>query len=223
MKKLAVWLLVITAVATAASMAIGRYQPASSALKSFIRPGRLSTGHAYLAERCESCHVTNVGVTVAKCTYCHANDERLLGRQPSAFHAGIGECGTCHVEHQGASANPIRMDHLELARVGARTLARASRTDDASAATLKSLETWLRIRVPGQLDENSAAAALNCVGCHAIHIVLPTLRSWPVCETRIIAFARSCMNQWRTRCFRIRNRVGGQNLAERCGQNDEEL
>lgn len=167
LKKLIIWLVLIAAVAIGASVAVTRYQPAASALKTFIRPARLSTGHAYLADRCESCHVTNVGVTVAKCTGCHANDERLLGRQPSAFHASIGECSTCHVEHQGANANPIKMDHLELARVGARTLARASRTDAASAATLKSLETWLRIRIPGQLDENSAAAALNCMGCHA--------------------------------------------------------
>jgi hypothetical protein len=58
------------------------------------------------------------------------------------------------------------MDHMELARVGARTLARASRSDADSAATLKSLETWLRIRSPDQLDASSAREALNCAGCH---------------------------------------------------------
>ena len=62
---------------------------------------------------------------------------------------------------------PIAMDHVELAKVGARTLARASRTDAASAATLTSLETWLRIKVPRQLDASSAREALNCVGCHS--------------------------------------------------------
>jgi hypothetical protein len=167
MKQLIIWLLVIAAVATAASLAVAHYTPASSALKQFIRPGPLSPGHAYLADRCESCHETNVGVTAAKCTFCHANDERLLGRQPTAFHASIRECGTCHVEHQGANIRPVAMDHLELAKIGARTLARASGTDPASAATLKSLVTWLRIRIPGQLDESSAREALNCTGCHA--------------------------------------------------------
>jgi len=58
------------------------------------------------------------------------------------------------------------MDHVELARVGAQTLADASRSDAESAATLESLETWLRIRDPRQLDANTARASLNCAGCH---------------------------------------------------------
>ena len=167
MKKLLIWLALIAVVITASSLAVARFKPASSAFRKFVRPGRLSPGHAYLADRCESCHETNVGVTAAKCTGCHANDERLLGRQPTAFHASIGECRSCHVEHRGGNGNPIPMDHVELAKIGARTLARASRTDDASADTLKSLRTWLRIRIPGQLDESSAGEALNCIGCHA--------------------------------------------------------
>ena len=58
------------------------------------------------------------------------------------------------------------MDHVELARLGARTLQRASRTDADSAETLKSLETWLRVKSPGQFDESSAREALNCAACH---------------------------------------------------------
>jgi Doubled CXXCH motif (Paired_CXXCH_1) len=58
------------------------------------------------------------------------------------------------------------MDHVELARVGARTLARASPSDADSAATLKSLERWFRIRNPDQLDANFTREALNCAGCH---------------------------------------------------------
>ena len=90
MKKLVIWLFVIAAVATAASLTVARFVPASSALKRFVRPGPLSPGHAYLANQCESCHVTNVGVTAAKCTVCHANDERLLGRQPTSFTPASG-------------------------------------------------------------------------------------------------------------------------------------
>ena len=167
MKTLLLWLALTAAVITAAWFTVERFKPLSSAVQQFIRPGRLSPGHAYLANRCESCHETNVGVTDAKCTGCHANDERLPGRQPSAFHASIRECGACHVEHLNSSFRTIAMDHVELARIGARTLARASGADDASAATLKSLSTWLRIRIPGQLDESSTRVALNCVGCHA--------------------------------------------------------
>lgn len=167
MKALLLWLALIVAVVTAASLAVARYRPASKALQQFVSPGPLSQRHAYLADRCESCHETTVGVTAAKCTACHANEERLLGRQPTAFHASIAECSTCHVEHQNSNILPIPMDHMELAKIGARTLERAAGSDAASAATLKSLETWLRIRIPGQLDESSAREALNCAGCHS--------------------------------------------------------
>ena len=166
MKGLLLWLAFIAGVGAAASLSVAHFTPASSALKRFLSPGPLSSGHAYLANRCESCHQTNVGVTAAKCTACHANDERLLGRQPTAFHASIRDCRTCHVEHQGANIRPVAMDHVELARIGAQTLMRASGSDEASAATLKALKTWLRIRIPGQLDESSARLALNCAGCH---------------------------------------------------------
>ena len=163
------WLpwLALFAVVTASWIAVDHWRPAASALKQSLIPGPLSPPHAYLADRCSSCHEANVGVTAAKCTACHANDERLLGRQPTAFHASIRECRTCHVEHQGTNIRPVVMDHVELAKIGARTLVLASRTDDASAATLKSLKTWLRIRIPGQLDASSAREVLNCAGCHS--------------------------------------------------------
>lgn len=168
MKPFALWIALIVAVATAASLSVVHFKPASSALEQFVIPGPLSARHAYLSDRCTSCHESTVGVTVVKCTTCHANAERLLGRQPTAFHASIQECATCHIEHQSTNIRPIGMDHVELAKVGARTLARASLTEDAaSATTLTSLETWLRIRIPGQLDESSAREALNCTGCHS--------------------------------------------------------
>jgi len=166
MKRLALWLALIIAAGTAASLAVVHSKPVSSALQQFVRPGVLSPRHAYLGDRCASCHESITGVTVAKCTACHANAERLLGRQPTAFHASIQECAVCHIEHQPMNMRPLVMDHVALAKVGARTLARASQGDADSAATLKSLETWLRIGSPDQLDANTAREALNCAGCH---------------------------------------------------------
>ena len=58
------------------------------------------------------------------------------------------------------------MDHVELARVGARSLARAAANDEDSAATWRSLQTWLRIDAPAAFDDASARAALDCAGCH---------------------------------------------------------
>ncbi len=166
MKPLALWLALIVAVAAAASLALLHSGSTVSALQQFVRPGPLSPRHAYLGDRCAACHEPSVGVTVANCTACHANAERLLGRQPTAFHASIEECAACHVEHQSTSIRPSVMDHVELARVGARTLASASRSDAESAVTLESLQTWFRIRNPDQFDASSAREALNCAGCH---------------------------------------------------------
>lgn len=166
MRPLATWLALLVAIATAASLAVVHFKSASWALQVFVLPGPLSPRHAYLEDRCASCHEPGAGVTVAKCTACHANAERLLGRQPTAFHASIQECTPCHVEHEPTGLRPLVMDHVELAKVGVRTLARASRTDTDSAATLGSLETWLRIRSPDELDAGSAREALNCAGCH---------------------------------------------------------
>ena len=166
MKQLALWLVLSVALATAGWLSMVHFQQVSLAVKQFVRPGALSPRHAYLRDRCGSCHEATVGVTVAKCTACHANAERLLGRQPTAFHASIQECAACHIEHQGTNIRPPAMDHVEFAKVGARTLARASPWDADSATTLKSLETWLRIRCHDKLDESSAREALNCAGCH---------------------------------------------------------
>ena len=140
MKMLLFWVVLFAAVATAASLAVVHFKMASTALQQFVSPGPLSPRHAYLADKCASCHETNVGVTAVKCTVCHANAERLLGRQPSAFHASVRECGTCHVEHRGTNIRPVVMDHLELARIGGRILKRSPRGD---------------------------AEALNCAGCHS--------------------------------------------------------
>ena len=166
MKTLALWSALVVAIVLAASLAVVHFRTGSSAIKQFVSPGSLSPRHAYLGNRCESCHEPAGGVTVANCTACHANAERLLGRQPTAFHASVQECSACHVEHQQTSIRPLKMDHVEMAKVGARTLVRASRRDPDAAATLKSLDTWLRIRSPAQLDKSSARESLNCAGCH---------------------------------------------------------
>ncbi len=166
MKSFALWCVLIVAGITGGVFALTNVEPASAAAKKFVSPGPLSPRHAYLDNQCRACHEPAVGVTVAKCTACHANAELLLGRQPTAFHASVQECSACHVEHQTANVRPIVMDHVALATIGARALERASGTDAESEATLRSLETWLHIRRPTQLDASTAREALNCAGCH---------------------------------------------------------
>ena len=166
MNKPALWIAFFILGAATATVATLHFASLQVAVKHAVSPGDLSPKHAYLADRCGSCHEPTIGVTVAKCTACHATSERLLGRQPTAFHASIGECSTCHIEHQLTGIRPVKMDHVQLARIGARTLENASRTDADSAATLTSLKTWLKIQRPDQFEESSAREALNCAACH---------------------------------------------------------
>jgi len=167
MNKPALWIAFVVAACTAAALAVVHFKPGATVVKQSVSPGPLSSRHAYLGNRCETCHEPGVGVSVAKCTACHANSERLLGRQPTAFHASVQECSACHIEHLRANnIRPVLMDHLELARIGARTLERAAPQDPDSAATLKSLETWLRLKSPARLDNSAAHEVLNCAGCH---------------------------------------------------------
>ncbi len=166
MKQFAFWFVLIALLATAASFAIMHFEQAFAAVQQFVQPGPLSPRHAYLSERCAACHEPTVGVTVAKCTACHADNERLLASQPTAFHASIKDCAACHIEHQGANVRPLVMDHVALAKIGARTLARSSQQDADSAATLASLQTWLRVRNPEQLDAGTSREVLDCAGCH---------------------------------------------------------
>lgn len=169
-KSLLLWLVLVAAVVVSATLFVLNSESASVAVEQFVRPGPLSSGHANLGGQCTSCHEPTVGVTVAKCTVCHANAEKLLGRQPTAFHESVEECSVCHLEHQTANIRSRVMDHVELAKIGARTLARAasrdSEADAESDATLKSLKIWLSIRSPNQFDANRARESLNCAGCH---------------------------------------------------------
>ena len=120
-------------------------------------PGHLSAAHAMLANNCAACHTGSKGVDVAKCISCHAGNKTLLARQPTAFHATIGHCASCHGEHQGLNANLRVMNHAALARVGIKFVSAG-----------KDMPKYL-------LDEQLPAdhplltvleAKLNCASCH---------------------------------------------------------
>ena len=50
-----------------------------------VSPKPLSQAHAFLENNCNACHTPVQGVPAANCIVCHANDESLLKRQPTAF------------------------------------------------------------------------------------------------------------------------------------------
>jgi hypothetical protein len=166
MNRIAIWAVLLASTVLSATLVFVHFEPTASTVGRVTSPGQLTPAHAYLERQCTSCHEAGVGVTVTKCVACHAANARLLGRQPTVFHASIDDCATCHVEHQRTGIRPPSMDHVALAQIGARTLARAARRDHESAATFSSLQTWLRVRAPANLDSSSARAALDCAGCH---------------------------------------------------------
>ena len=133
-----------------------------------VSPGRLSTAHATLETNCAACHTPVKSAEATKCIACHANNTALLQRQPTAFHATIETCSTCHVEHRGTTVRPVTMDHVVLANIGLETV----RRDDENPSNRRLL-AWLRQHEssgatdPTHPRVTSTEAALNCATCHS--------------------------------------------------------
>jgi len=136
-------------------------------------PGALSDPHTFLEHNCAACHTSVVGTDAAKCIACHAGNESILQRQSTAFHAEIGSCRECHLEHRGAARRPTDMDHAAVAKIGLRQLKR----DDPSADDAGSLRNQLLTRINRNGNEDRLPslhpeitaydAVLNCMTCHA--------------------------------------------------------
>jgi hypothetical protein len=122
--------------------------------QTMVNPGELSTKHQFLAATCEACHTPHTGVMADKCIVCHANAQALLATQPTAFHATIGVCRGCHVEHLGVAHRPITMDHVMLARLSAQQ----------AGVDPQLLGTALPVAHPRIQSEEMA---LDCAACHA--------------------------------------------------------
>ena len=122
-----------------------------------VTPGPLAGGHAFLEGKCSACHVPLRGVEAVRCIACHADDRSLLQRQPTAFHAVIGECTPCHVEHGGREQRPTAMSHAALVEIGSE---RARRAAAGSAA-------WPALPRPPHARITAEEAALDCRTCHA--------------------------------------------------------
>jgi len=147
----------------------GFKQPAT--WQHLTEPGALSFAHAHLERDCAACHSPVKGVETAKCIACHANNESLLQRQPTAFHAGISSCTECHLEHQGLNHNPTHMDHRALVPIGLRQINAASITGDRTAGGGKVTQLnpsfWTNSTRSPHLRISALEAALNCNTCHA--------------------------------------------------------
>lgn len=135
-------------------------------------PGRLSASHAFLENNCATCHTSVRGVEAANCIVCHSNNESLLQRQPTAFHADVGSCRECHPEHQGGKRPPTMMDHAALGKIGLRQLGEKG-ADTESGLLRKQLVAWINRREGGADTAmpheriTPLEATLNCATCHS--------------------------------------------------------
>ncbi|MDO8970999.1 MAG: cytochrome c3 family protein [Saprospiraceae bacterium] len=137
-----------------------------------VMPGKLSAAHAQLATDCAACHTAVMGVEDAKCISCHADNKALLERQPTAFHAVIANCASCHVEHRGANANLRVMDHEALARIGAKMVSGgegiSSNLPPADSLPILSLVARLNCAgCHGTKDKHTGLLGQDCASCHA--------------------------------------------------------
>lgn len=161
MKKLLLWLAFIIGGVSVATLTLLHYPPAKVAAQRAVIPGDLSKPHAFLENNCAACHTPLKGVEARNCIVCHADNQTLLQRPPSAFHAEINECAVCHLEHQGRVASTTRMDHAALARIGFQQ--RKSEPPHAAADAAQNKQ-WLDETTTAHLRPEEAL--LNCATCH---------------------------------------------------------
>ncbi len=155
----AVLLVIVVAVIVSAVVAMPESGNVPIVSRYLVNPGPLSQPHAFLESRCNACHTPVKGIEASNCIVCHANNEALLQRAPTAFHGNIGSCKECHTEHSGRIQHPITMDHPALSRIGLRQL-RDSGDDDVN-------ETEGLARYLHASRVSSSQSRLNCAVCHA--------------------------------------------------------
>ena len=166
MKKLLLWLALIIGGVAAATLAVLHYPPAKVAARRAVMPGALSQPHAFLENNCAACHTPLKGVEAQNCIVCHADNQTVLQRQPSAFHGEISECAACHREHQGRVAITTKMDHAALAHIGFKQIKSEPKR---AGKDLTQIKRWIAESAAPQsalAHLRPAEALLNCATCH---------------------------------------------------------
>lgn len=136
--------------------------------------GKLSAAHSFLGNNCSECHTAVAGVKDSTCISCHANNDSLLQRQPTAFHVSIQNCVSCHLEHHGRSVSTTEMDHELLAKIGITALKEDKGTDPeyqiAGGDLLNYIRSMNKTSTSAFHAKNNMSAfeqVLNCSTCHS--------------------------------------------------------
>lgn len=170
----------------AATLAVLHFPKANAAAQLAVIPGKLSQSHAFLENNCAACHTPVKGVEAKNCIVCHADNLAILQREPTAFHANIGSCNECHLEHRGRTPSTIKMDHVALAQIGLKQLDTTPLSDDpartaliawlkqgdapASASQPQPAESLINSTVSASTASphlQRSESLLNCAECHS--------------------------------------------------------
>jgi hypothetical protein len=79
-----------------------------------VAPGPLSESHAEFDnnEGCPKCHLSNAGVTNAKCLDCHKPLRERIAKKSGLHATFTGNCFTCHPGHKGRAPSIIDWKHV---------------------------------------------------------------------------------------------------------------
>lgn len=165
MKKLFYTALISAGAVVAVMVVLGLYRSGSTSVPSWPRlfqPGALSAKHAFLADKCETCHTPVRGIEATTCIACHVTAAADLAKQSTAFHADAQDCRGCHAEHLGA-ARPIKMDHAALLRIGSHMAVGSAGHPTVPRQMVEDLAAFLEIR----LSQPTERKELACSNCHS--------------------------------------------------------
>ena len=174
-KNIAIFLILLVvapALLGACSHAGDKTKSVSGAIGDLICPGRLSKAHEFLENDCSACHTPGKGIEASKCIVCHANNEALLKRQPTSFHANISTCNECHIEHLGRNRRPTLMSHAALANTGIKALKNNEDKESEEYQIGSKLAKWIEENnnseklQPTHSTLTTAEKTLNCATCH---------------------------------------------------------
>lgn len=170
MTKFILWIALVTVGLAAGTLTVLHFTRAQVAIQRTVLPGKLSQPHAFLDNNCAACHTPANGVEAKNCIVCHANNERVLQRQPTAFHAQVGDCAACHLEHQGVVARITKMDHVALGRIGFKEFEQEARQNPDEAVRFQQIKDALaragKTKTPISPQLHREEALLNCATCH---------------------------------------------------------
>lgn len=128
--------------------------------ESLVTPGPLSASHAFIAEKCETCHTPHKSVDAQKCVACHAITE-FQNKASTRFHADVTNCRDCHIEH-GRPRSLTKMDHAALLE----PRLWVTQPPELLPTEEQSFREYLSSKIGAHAPDT--AARLKCAACHAV-------------------------------------------------------